>query len=937
MKRERWDQIGELFDEALERDGAEREEFLSSLGDEDLEDELRSLLSAHADRGRFDELSDYVTGPEFERLLRLDPGDSIGPYRIVRELGTGGTATVYEAEDLRHERQVAIKVLRPELAAILGADRFVREMKTTAKLQHPHILPLFDSGQSEGLLYYVMPCIEGETLRDRLNRETQLSIEEAVRIATEVADALDYAHRHDVIHRDIKPENILLHDGQAMVADFGIALAMSAAAGGRTTGTGLSLGTPHYMSPEQATAEKELTHRTDIYSLGCVLYEMLTGDPPHTGPSAQQIIKKIATDIVRPLTDLRESVPANVAAATAKALERLPADRFETARAFADALADPAFTTPAFRVAPGVGRPLPRWNRLAVGLAAVAVIAILVGLWGWLRPDGPPADLRVTEFTLEPPDSSMAFGGILALSPDGRRLVAEVITDEGPVLYQRLLDERDWRAIPGTEDAYGPFFSPDGEWVGFFSQPERALKRVPVEGGSAQTITRVNSFDWGAGASWGPDNTVVFSNADGKGLFRVPVDGGVPEQLTTPDIELGELIHSNPHHLLGGEVILFRANRSSLGQYVSALSLESGRVSRLTPGMTPLSDRAGRVVYVTSDGSAVAQTFNPRTMAFEGSPRTIADGIKISYGLVASYTVSSDGSLAYLSGQGNQLLLVSREGEARPLYTSAGGSRLRLPRYSPSGDRIAFVRAEGREVNGDVWVYSLGEGTAQRLSFEGHSSDPAWTTDGRSIGYSAAGEGGGSYGLYLRAADGTGPAVQILAGDDDLWQLDFAPGDREVVMYSVGNLYRAALGEDSRPVPLMETESFVTDPTLSPDGRWLAYKTDESGIFEVHVRSYPDMGPAAVVSVGGGSDPAWSADGSEIFYRGRARMMAASVRYDGSRVTVDRRAELFRLAPFREGSDPRNYAVHPNGKEFVMVGETETRVVWRVNALADER
>src|SRR5882672_3254389 len=219
-----------------------------------------------------------------------------GRYRIERELGAGGMATVYLAHDVKHDRKVAIKVLKPELAAVLGADRFVQEIKTTAALQHPHILPLYDSGTAGGFLYYVMPYIEGETLRTKLDREHQLGIEEAVKITTEVADALDYAHRHNVVHRDIKPENILLHDGRPMVADFGIALALSAAAGGRMTETGLSLGTPHYMSPEQATADKHITNRSDIYSLGCVLYEMLTGEPPHTGASAQAIIMKIVTD-----------------------------------------------------------------------------------------------------------------------------------------------------------------------------------------------------------------------------------------------------------------------------------------------------------------------------------------------------------------------------------------------------------------------------------------------------------------------------------------------------------------------------------------------------------------------------------------------------------------------------------------------------------------
>src|ERR1035437_4044446 len=267
-----------------------------------------------------------------------------GRYTIERELGAGGMATVFLAEDLKHKRKVALKVLKPELAAVLGAERFVQEITTTASLQHPHILALFDSGTADGFLFYVMPWIPGETLREKLNRETQLGVDEAVRIAREVLDALEYAHQHGIVHRDIKPENILLHGGHAMVADFGIALAVSAAAGGRMTETGLSLGTPHYMSPEQATAEKEITARSDVYSLGSVLYEMLCGQPPHVGGSAQQIIMRIITDSARPVSEIRKSVPQNVVAAIAKSLEKLPADRFESAKAFSEALGHSSYT-----------------------------------------------------------------------------------------------------------------------------------------------------------------------------------------------------------------------------------------------------------------------------------------------------------------------------------------------------------------------------------------------------------------------------------------------------------------------------------------------------------------------------------------------------------------------------------------------------------------
>ena len=266
-------------------------------------------------------------------------------YRLDREIGAGGMATVYLAQDVRHDRKVALKVLRPELAAVIGAERFLAEIKLTANLQHPHILPLFDSGEADSYLFYVMPFVEGETLRDRLTREKQLPVPDALRIAGEVASALDYAHRHGVVHRDIKPENILLHDGQALVADFGIALAASKASGSRMTETGMSLGTPHYMSPEQAMGEREITARSDVYALGAVLYEMLTGEPPFTGNTAQAVVARVLTESPRPLATQRHTIPRHVEAAVITALEKLPADRFATAAEFAEALKDKTYTS----------------------------------------------------------------------------------------------------------------------------------------------------------------------------------------------------------------------------------------------------------------------------------------------------------------------------------------------------------------------------------------------------------------------------------------------------------------------------------------------------------------------------------------------------------------------------------------------------------------
>ena len=443
-------------------------------------------------------------------------------YALERELGQGGMALVYSARDLRHDRMVAVKVVKPELSAILGPERFLAEIRVTAHLQHPHILPLFDSGTADGLLFYVMPYIESESLRERLRRERQLPVDDAVRMAREVASALDYAHRHGVIHRDIKPENILLHDGQALVADFGIALAVRAAGGIRFTETGISLGTPDYMSPEQATADRELDGRSDIYSLGCVAYEMLAGEPPHTGPSAQAVIARIITEPAPPLHRARATVPRHVEAAIHRALERLPADRFQTVAQFADALVQPhGSDAGTISLAAGRRRRAMTWVVPSVLVLGALGIGVYLGRRSGLQPVSKNVAARFALATGADHRMSTRPRGALALSPDGSLMVymAEKVVG-GHQLFARRMDSLTVSPIPGTEDGYGPFFSPDGTWLGFFLGNQ--MKKIPVSGGTPITITE-GVYEFSRAAVWTTGDTILYeAYGRGNAIWAVP-------------------------------------------------------------------------------------------------------------------------------------------------------------------------------------------------------------------------------------------------------------------------------------------------------------------------------------------------------------------------------------------------------------------------------
>jgi serine/threonine protein kinase len=865
-------------------------------------------------------------------------------YRLERELGSGGMATVWLAHDVKHERLVAVKVLRPELSAVLGGERFLQEIRVTAHLQHPHILPLFDSGSADGLLYYVMPYVEGESLRIRLDREKQLPIPEAVAIAKGVASALDYAHRHGVIHRDIKPENILLHDGQALVADFGIALAVSRAGGARVTETGLSLGTPHYMSPEQATADRDLTPRSDIYALAAMLYEMLVGDPPHTGSTAQAIIAKVVTERPRPLRPARPSVSPELEAAVLRALEKIPADRFSTAAEFAAALTDDTRITRAEPASPTT-RLVQVRDRPArsIGLAAVAVLAAL-GIGGVIgrvttRREVPPGT-GVNRFVISTGSDHRFSSGTgalptvgLALSPDGENLVYSGLSSRGYMLYRRRMSELGTTPIPGTEGGFSPFFTPDGRWVAFWVGG--ALRKVPLDGGAAVTVaTGALAPQLGV---WRDAERLIATSLNGA-LYEISPDGS-SRLVAAADTSVGES-SLNVYDVLpeGTAALAVAALGGSFNGQGIAVDLRSGTRTRLVEGtLSAIYYEAGFLLWVVPEGTLLAAPFDAARLRVTGPTVSLAQGVRVIVGGPPQLALSRAHSLIYFPEEPFQLVLADRQGATRPIVDAR--RRFHSPRVSPDGRRVAMdFNHQGTR---DVWTLDLQQRTLARLTFANDGHDPVWSPDGRTVAYASA--RGGIIGMFLQDAGGAGKAESLLVGATAMTVGAFVPGAPEVVVLATGNsgswdLAVAPLTGDRTPKSLLATPYNEYYPALSRDGRWLAYTSDESGQNEVYVRSFPDGGAKVLVSQNGGSEPVWSRDGAELYYRGfdqlSTPLIAASVRTSPMFAVVSR-TPLFDMSEYEAAVPHANYDVTPDGK-FVLISQGRLSEMVLVQNWTDE-
>jgi Tol biopolymer transport system component/tRNA A-37 threonylcarbamoyl transferase component Bud32 len=851
-------------------------------------------------------------------------------YRVERELGQGGMAMVYLAQDLKHDRKVAIKVLRPELAAVIGAERFLSEIKTTANLQHPHILPLHDSGQADTFLFYVMPFVEGESLRDRLQREKQLPIGDAVRIATEVAGALDYAHRHGIIHRDIKPENILLHDGRALVADFGIALAATSA-GSRMTETGMSLGTPHYMSPEQAMGDRELTPRSDVYALGAMTYEMLLGEPPFTGPTAQSIVAKVMTERPAGLIARRERIPPHVEDAVLTALEKLPADRFESAAEFAEALSEDA-RTQGRKVARGLpsSRPGVLPGILIAALSVIAIGAVAFAIMA--RRSVSPA--RVARFALALPTGQelLAPGGLrLAWSPGGDAFVYTGPGKGRSQLWLRRLDELQATPIAGSDGATSPVFSPDGKEIGFVTLSPFAVKAVTLSDGQVRTV-------WGEGASGGglawSDDGYLYADG-GTGLVRLRPDGSDHKMVLPLDTLKSEAGVAWPSALPGGRGVLVRVRRigDATSDYrIVVLNSRDGSHKELVRGLVARYSSTGHLLWVTGDGTLHAQRFNLDRLALVGEPVSLWNGLAVAGFGASDLAISSAGDLLYVPGvirSGfSQLAWVTRQGSKTPIDTTSVDGLIGAMALSPNGASVALeiLRPADAANLSRIWVKPLAGGPTQLVTSENRSSyEPAWTPDGRDLLFDSD-EGAA---IYRRRADGSGSAERVARVPNGALGMTLHKDGKTLVFRGDDpakgrrQLLKLRLGSDSEPTPLLTAPGDETHPAFAPDGRWLAYVSSETGRPEVYVRPFPDADARKLqISIDGGAAPRWNPAGGELFYISAAGdMMAAKVETTPT-LKVTGVTRLFTAQGFQGGNGALVYDVSPDGRRFLMLDIT---------------
>jgi eukaryotic-like serine/threonine-protein kinase len=893
MTPERWKKIGQLCNAALERDASQRAAFLlqACQGDDELRREVESLLAQEKPADRFLESSDaelaakqFATGPGAEAVAEKLIGTRLGAYQIVSLLGAGGMGEVYRARDTRLDRTVAIKVLperladRPDLR-----ERFEREARTIASLSHPHICTLHDVGHQDGTEFLVMEYLEGETLGQRL-KKGPLPLEQVLRYAIEIADALDKAHRKGITHRDLKPGNIMLTRSGAKLLDFGLAKLRQASSSeaplsqlptekSDVTATGTILGTLQYMAPEQLEG-READARTDIFAFGVVIYEMATGKKAFEGKSQASVIGVIMSSEPAPISSLQPMTPAALDRAVKKCLAKDPDNRWQSAKDLADELEWIAGTLEGPKIATQTPQPTKKvWQTPPFIGVAVLAVAALAAVAGWYFKPAAPLPVTRTVIAL-PPDQQLV--GItqpaVALSHDGKQLAyVATVNAAQPQLFLRALDGLEARPIPGTDGAVSPFFSPDDQWLGFFQS--NAMKKVSVNGGASLSLAGAGAP---RGASWNAPGFIIFGPESTTALQRVSDQGGAVQPVT--QLQDGEITERFPDVLPGGKGVLFSTLGVGNGVGVAVQELGTGKRKNVIQNATfPRYAPSGHLLYVQGT-TLMAVPFDVDRLEVKGAAVPVAEGISLTTGTTggAQYAFSSTGTLLYVSGglaaAQRKLVWVNRNGTEQVLGAAIGDYD--NPRISPDGRRVAL------ELESQIWIYDLSRDTLTRLTFEGSiNADPGWTPDGKRISFRSNREG--LTDIYWQLADGSGGLERLATNKYTKIPKSWSP-DGQLLTFHENNpntkkdIWVLHLS-DHKTEPFLRTPFNEGAPVFSPDGHWVAYMSDESGRFEIYVQPFPGPGGKWQISTDGGSEPAWNRNGRELFYRNGKKMMAVDV------------------------------------------------------------
>lgn len=849
--------------------------------------------------------------------MPIAPGSRIGPYEVVSHLGGGGMGEVWRARDSRLDREVAIKVLKTDLASdpALRA-RFEREARTISRLSHPNICTLYDVGRHDGFDFLVMELLDGETLADRLDRGP-LPLGQLTRIGGEIAAALAAAHRHGAVHRDLKPANVLLTRNGAKVLDFGLAKLAAApgfapAAGAAEptldmpqdrplTAEGSILGTLQYMAPEQVEGQ-EADARSDVFALGAVLYEMATGRRPFGGRSRASLIAQILEHDPPPLSSLQPLAPPALERLVAACLAKEPDERFQSARDVALELA----WLGEGAMAPAASR---RSGRLGWWSAAAALL--LAALLGALLVFGPRAVQEPRELDLAMPEGLrvVAADAPPTLSPDGMTLAFGVAAADGELsIALRRLDRREIRLLDATTGGFDPFWAPDGRSLGFFT--EDALHRVDLASGLVRRLAEIGD---GRGGTWSASGTILLSPVPDAGLFRVSAGGGPLEPVAAADASAGERGFWRPQ-FLDAERYLYAVMPSRPGPIELRLG-SLGSAERRTIGSfdsVPVLSPAGFLLYVEGD-TLLAQRIDRRSVELVGEPLPIASDVEYSplYGSLAA-TLSRDGSLVYQQRRGQRgftLTRFDRQGAATVLRQDAG----RNIDLSPDGGRLAYTRLEDGARAEDVWVLDLAWDTLSRVTFDAAGEvGPVWSPDGDRLAYALPRADRLSILTTDLEASNREEEVHVLAtaGGEPV---DWSPDGRHLLFESGGppDLFALPLEAGGEPIPIARAERVAErSGRWSPDGRWIAYASSESGQNEIYVQPFPPDGSRRQVSSGGGEAPRWRADGRELFYVSGGQLIVVPTT-TGARFTAGRPQPLFALAT-------NDYEVAPDGQSFYL-------------------